>query len=83
MEYYSINLAGDKYTREQALEWLKTPDNAYKCKHCPEATHRSPGVDQYPCGQYRCWVCAHCGKSDFFGRVPSSDALDELSRSEM
>lgn len=36
-------------------------ENRYHCEDCPHRMSRSVGENQYPCGQYRCWVCAANG----------------------
>lgn len=49
--------------REKWLELYKefmcNSKNAGDCDHCP-ANNDMGGNGQCPCGQYRCWVDAHC-----------------------
>jgi hypothetical protein len=35
--------------------------NIRKCDSCPE-NRQMKGLNQLPCGQYRCWVSCHCKK---------------------
>lgn len=47
-------------TNEEYIQWMTNPDNAYKCKECPENKGMDNWQDRKPCGQWHCWVVAHC-----------------------
>lgn len=51
-----------KERHDRYVAFMCKPENRFKCSECPHdkipVAYR--GVNQYPCGQYRCWVDAHC-----------------------
>lgn len=49
--------------RRAYLRFMYRPQNSGQCESCPEAGRLEVGRDQLPCGQYHCWVDAHCRNS--------------------
>ena len=45
---------------EEYKEFMHNEANIRKCEHCPENRDMSDWNDRLPCGQFRCWVTAHC-----------------------
>jgi hypothetical protein len=50
--------------RRQYIEFMYCKDNSHKCSRCPENSGYEVGRDQLPCGQYHCWVFAHCEREE-------------------
>lgn len=50
-----------EFTDNDVIQFLTNPKNRKKCKECPYNEGFSSGSDhnQYPCGQYNCWVSLH------------------------
>ena len=47
-------------TNEEYIEFMTNPENAHNCKECPENNGMSNWQDRKPCGQWHCWMVAHC-----------------------
>ena len=53
------NDLGQNEYLEDYCKFMYNKNNLYNCEECPENINFK-GVDQEPCGQYRCWVYCHC-----------------------
>lgn len=49
----------ETYRRAYA-RFMCRPQNSGNCGYCPEMGRLETGTGQLPCGQYHCWVDAHC-----------------------
>lgn len=54
------NVNGQEFTLEEYKQWMYHKEHEYECECCPEHSFTYSNNGQLPCGQYRCWVTAHC-----------------------
>lgn len=47
-------------TNEEYIAFMTNPENANNCKECPGNKGFGSWQDRKPCGQWHCWVVAHC-----------------------
>lgn len=52
----------DEERRQEYIDFMYNPDNAYCCQKCPENQGMDDWQDRLPCGQWHCWVICHCNR---------------------
>jgi hypothetical protein len=45
---------------EEYKKFMFNPENSCNCSQCPENQGYDDWQDRHPCGQWNCWVDAHC-----------------------
>lgn len=46
------------------LDFMYDEKNEYQCYNCPANDGFDNWQGRLPCGQYRCWVTAHCARAE-------------------
>lgn len=52
----------DEERRQEYIDFMYNPDNAYCCQNCPENQDMDDWQRRLPCGQQNCWVICHCNR---------------------